>query len=330
MLVGQPAGVVRHRRVQLAAEGPAVAEGGGGRPARDAPRGIGLDVGRLDPGGGEGQGPLGPRGRRPGGAGARWCCGPGPFRPPAGPPPGCRPPRTRRRRPTRRPARRRERRRRRTRRRPGPRPDPPAGARRPRARRGWRRRRGRVPRSGPPGRRPGRNGPPHGSSAIRCTGTGGPGAPGRSGRRRPGRPGRPGASRCPGCRIRTGCRHSATRASAQPARTASGRPSRVVTSRPSSRRTGVTQATRGAPSTHTVQQPHWPWGLQPSFSERSESCSRRTSSRVAPSSATSTSAPLTRSRISGSADQLKEEPQPQVRVAFGFVTWNPAPCSPSL
>lgn len=27
--------------------------------------------------------------------------------------------------------------------------------------------------------------------------------------------------------------------------------------------------------------------------------------------------------------QLKEEPQPQVRVAFGFETWNPAPCSPS-
>jgi len=30
------------------------------------------------------------------------------------------------------------------------------------------------------------------------------------------------------------------------------------------------------------------------------------------------------------ATQLKEDPQPQVRVAFGFVTWNPAPCSPSL
>ena len=28
--------------------------------------------------------------------------------------------------------------------------------------------------------------------------------------------------------------------------------------------------------------------------------------------------------------QLKEEPQPQVRVALGFVMWNPAPCSPSL
>ena len=34
--------------------------------------------------------------------------------------------------------------------------------------------------------------------------------------------------------------------------------------------------------------------------------------------------------ISGSGDQLKEEPQPHVREAFGFVTWNPAPCRPSL
>ena len=28
--------------------------------------------------------------------------------------------------------------------------------------------------------------------------------------------------------------------------------------------------------------------------------------------------------------QLKEDPQPQVRVAFGFVMWNPASFSPSL
>jgi len=28
--------------------------------------------------------------------------------------------------------------------------------------------------------------------------------------------------------------------------------------------------------------------------------------------------------------QLKEEPQPQVRVALGFTMWNPAPCNPSL
>ncbi len=35
-------------------------------------------------------------------------------------------------------------------------------------------------------------------------------------------------------------------------------------------------------------------------------------------------------RIGGSADQLKEEPQPQVRVALGLVTWKPASWSPSL
>ena len=29
----------------------------------------------------------------------------------------------------------------------------------------------------------------------------------------------------------------------------------------------VTQATRGWPSTHTVQQPHWPCGLQPSLAD---------------------------------------------------------------
>ena len=34
--------------------------------------------------------------------------------------------------------------------------------------------------------------------------------------------------------------------------------------------------------------------------------------------------------ITGSAAQLKEEPQPQVREALGLVTWNPAPWSPSL
>ncbi len=34
--------------------------------------------------------------------------------------------------------------------------------------------------------------------------------------------------------------------------------------------------------------------------------------------------------IRTSVDQLKEEPQPQVRLALGFVTWNPAPWSPSL
>ena len=34
--------------------------------------------------------------------------------------------------------------------------------------------------------------------------------------------------------------------------------------------------------------------------------------------------------IRKSEDQLNEEPQPHVREALGFVTWNPASCRPSL
>ncbi len=47
-------------------------------------------------------------------------------------------------------------------------------------------------------------------------------------------------------------------ASTQRWRTSASRPSSVVMSRPASRATGVTHATRGAPSTSTVQHPHWP------------------------------------------------------------------------
>ena len=43
---------------------------------------------------------------------------------------------------------------------------------------------------------------------------------------------------------------------AQRSRTSASSPSRVVIARPATRRTGVTHATRGAPSTSTVQQPH--------------------------------------------------------------------------
>src|SRR5205085_752047 len=68
----------------------------------------------------------------------------------------------------------------------------------------------------------------------------------------------------------------------------------VVMSRPATRRAGVTHATRGAPSTSTVQQPHWPCGLHPSFGERFPTRSRSTSSSDAPSSGTSTSTPSTR------------------------------------
>ena len=47
-----------------------------------------------------------------------------------------------------------------------------------------------------------------------------------------------------------------TNASAKRRCVAASSPSTVVTSRPATRRTGVTQATRGDPSTHTVQHPH--------------------------------------------------------------------------
>ena len=47
---------------------------------------------------------------------------------------------------------------------------------------------------------------------------------------------------------------------------------------PPTRATGVTHATRGAPSTRTVQHPHWPWGLHPSFAEVMCSWSRNRSS----------------------------------------------------
>ena len=125
----------------------------------------------------------------------------------------------------------------------------------------------------------------------------------------------------------------ATKASTQRCRRSSGNPSTVVTERPATRRTGVTHATRGAPSTQTVQQPHWPWGLQPSLTERQPQSSRRASSSEVPSSPTETVRPLRTKATAGVAEvvaQLKEEPQPQVRVALGFTMWNPAPCSPSL
>jgi hypothetical protein len=64
-----------------------------------------------------------------------------------------------------------------------------------------------------------------------------------------------------------------------------------VTERPAIRRAGVTHATRGAPSTSTVQQPHWPWGLHPSFDERAPRRSRRTSRSEASVSSTETERP---------------------------------------
>ena len=48
----------------------------------------------------------------------------------------------------------------------------------------------------------------------------------------------------------------AQNASPHEARVAASSPSSVVIDRPRTRRTGVTHATRGCPSTSTVQQPH--------------------------------------------------------------------------
>ena len=54
----------------------------------------------------------------------------------------------------------------------------------------------------------------------------------------------------------------------QRARSSALNPSSVVMERPLTRRVGVTHATRGWPSINTVQQPHWPWGEQPSLADR--------------------------------------------------------------
>ncbi len=84
----------------------------------------------------------------------------------------------------------------------------------------------------------------------------------------------------------------ATKASVIRSRSAGWSPSTVVTSRPAIRATGVTQATRAAPSTSTVQQPHCPWGAQPSLTLMMPRCSRSTESRVSPGAAsTSTCSP---------------------------------------
>ena len=66
-----------------------------------------------------------------------------------------------------------------------------------------------------------------------------------------------------------------------------------MTDRPATRATGVTHATRASPSTSTVQQPHWPWGAQPSFTDTMPSRSRSTESSDSPAPAsTATCAPL--------------------------------------
>ena len=89
-------------------------------------------------------------------------------------------------------------------------------------------------------------------------------------------------SRIPGVQKPHWLAPAAAKAPAHRALSSGSSPSTVVTDRPATRRIAVTQATRAAPSTHTVQQPHCPWGLQPSFTERHCNCSRSASRREAP------------------------------------------------
>ena len=115
-----------------------------------------------------------------------------------------------------------------------------------------------------------------------------------SGSDRPSRAAPPPARRSRACRTRTANRPwRRTRRRGVAYRRGRG-PSTVVTDavrRPAS--TGVTHATRAAPSTSTVQHPHWPWGAQPSFTDTTPSRSRRTESSDSPGAAsTVTSAPL--------------------------------------
>ena len=144
-------------------------------------------------------------------------------------------------------------------------------------------------------------------------------------RRRPRRPAsaRRRASRCPACRTRTARRRR--RRTLPPTRSASGRPSSVVTSRPATRaeRRHAGDARAG---------------------RRSRPCSSRTGpagcSRPSASARRGGRAGLRGARrrrrrprrpaVEAERDQLKLWPQPQVRVAFGFVMANPDWSRPSL
>ncbi len=97
---------------------------------------------------------------------------------------------------------------------------------------------------------------------------------------------------------------AAAKASTQRALSGGGRPSTVVTERPATRRTTVTHATRATPSTQTVQHPHWPWGLHPSFTERHPNCSRSASSREIPSSSTTVTVRPLREKVTAEAVEV--------------------------
>lgn len=95
----------------------------------------------------------------------------------------------------------------------------------------------------------------------------------------------------------------ANSASDHRSRSSSANPSTVVITRPAMRRTGVTHATRGAPSTNTVQHPHCPWGLQPAFGARTPSRPRNAANNDTPLSGTLTSSPSTTKEICAGSEE---------------------------
>ena len=117
---------------------------------------------------------------------------------------------------------------------------------------------------------------PRRSSASRCSGTGARRARGRrrSGGSLPRAISAAARTRIPGVQNPHCDAPVATNASTSRSRSAASSPSSVVTDRPATRSTGVTHATRGSPSTSTVQHPHWPCGAQPSFTDTSRRAAR--------------------------------------------------------
>ena len=275
---------------------------------------------------------------RPGGRAAGWCSGPGPCRPGPGPRPATRPPRSHPGRRARPPARRPGWCRRRTR----PRPSTTAGPTR------WGTPPSRAARCGGPveiggvsgpagsasGRVRGPGGPPPRWSATRCSGTGGPAGPGRF------------------CAVGT----------ADPGRAQGGQPHHDPRGAEAALAATGGHQGLGPPLPgrlgQAVEGGHLAAGQPADRGDAGHPGGAVDPDRAAPALALGAAAvlgradaellaqdveqrrrrrrpPRRRRRRRGagsaaSADQLKEEPQPQVREALGLVTWNPAPCSPSL
>jgi hypothetical protein len=82
-----------------------------------------------------------------------------------------------------------------------------------------------------------------------------------------------------------------------------------------------------------VQQPHCPWGAQPSFTDRRASRSRSTDSNDSSAAAVTTTARPLQVKLVSIAEGIDQEndwPHPQVRWALGLLIVNPAPWRPSL